>query len=90
MNSRNRYRSQAELVGILVGGEWVVRPPAIELRNPFDGCLAGAVSTGGTADVQSAITRAVAALATDLPAHARWRLLSKTAECVEAQAEDYV
>ncbi len=77
------------MLGIFVGGEWVARTPAIELRNAFDNSLAGVVSAGTAEDVRAAVTRAAGALTEELPAHARWSVLSRTAERVQAQAEDY-
>lgn len=77
------------MLGLYVGGEWVVRTPAIELRNPFDDSLAGMVSTGTAADVRTAITRAAEALTEDLSAHALGSVLFRTAERVQAQAEEY-
>jgi hypothetical protein len=56
--------------GLFVGGEWIVRSPAIEVSNPLYGCLAGTVSSGGPADVDAAVTKAAKALAANFPAHA--------------------
>lgn len=74
---------------ICVGGEWNTRLPYIEVRNPFDGELAGVVSSGTANDVNNAIGRAVDALKIDFPAHARYEVLQRAAALVEAQADDY-
>lgn len=75
--------------GIFLGGEWSLRHPLIEIRNPMDGHLAGVVSSATSADVREAIGRAVVALAEDFPAHARYDVLMRAAALLEAQAEDY-
>jgi len=74
---------------LLIGGQWVFRLPQIEVRNPFDGSLAGVVGSGTAQDVHDAIGRAVAALSVDFPTHARYTVLQKAAARIEAQAEEY-
>ena len=74
---------------MLIGGEWSLRHPLIEVRNPFDGYLAGVVSSGTAEDVREAIARAVRALAEDFPAHARYQVLMQAAGRIDAQAEQY-
>jgi glyceraldehyde-3-phosphate dehydrogenase (NADP+) len=74
---------------MLIGGEWSLRPPLIEVRNGHDGELAGVVSAGTPADAAQAVTRAVEALARDFPPDARCEVLSRAAACVESQAAEY-
>jgi glyceraldehyde-3-phosphate dehydrogenase (NADP+) len=74
---------------LLIGGKWAPRLPYVEVRNPFDGYLAGLVSSGTAEDVREAIARAVAALAIDFPAHARYDVLQRTAARIDAQQEEY-
>jgi len=76
-------------LGMLIGGEWSLRHPLIEIRNAFDGYLAGAVSSGTAEDVREAVARAVKALADDFPAHARYDVLMRAAARIDAHAEDY-
>jgi glyceraldehyde-3-phosphate dehydrogenase (NADP+) len=81
--------ASAQPLELFIGGEWVLRLPQVEVRNPFDGSLAGVVSSGTAQDVHKAIERATAALAVDFPAHARYDVLQKAAARIEAQAEEY-
>ena len=74
---------------MLIGGKWTARPPYLEVRNPFDGHLAGMISSGTEADVHEAVRRAADALAIDFPSHARYEVLQRTAARIEAQAEQY-
>ncbi len=74
---------------ILVGGTWTRRLPCIEVRNPFDGQLAGLISSGTAEDVREAVDRAVASLALDFPSHARYEVLQRAAARIDAQAEEY-
>jgi glyceraldehyde-3-phosphate dehydrogenase (NADP+) len=74
---------------MLIGGEWSLRPPLIEVRNGFDGELAGLVSAGTATDAAQAVARAIEALSQDFPPDARYDVLSRAAARVEAQAADY-
>ena len=74
---------------MLIGGEWSLRPPLIEVRNGFDGELAGLVSAGTATDAAQAVARAIEALSKDFPPDARYDVLSRAAARVEAQAADY-
>lgn len=76
-------------MGMFIGGEWIVRNPGIEIRNPFDGRVIGAISSGTAQDVDEAISRAVASLKTDFPAHARYEILQRAANRIEARQEEY-
>lgn len=75
--------------GMLIGGEWSLRPPLIEVRNGYDGELAGVVSAATAADAAQAVTRALEALAGDFPPDARCEVLSRAAARVESQAAEY-
>ncbi len=74
---------------ILIGGEWAVRLPVIEIRNPLDGYLAGVVSSGTVEDVQEAIGRGICALQKEFPIHARYEVLMRAAARIDAQAVEY-
>jgi glyceraldehyde-3-phosphate dehydrogenase (NADP+) len=76
-------------LGMLIGGEWSLRPPLIEVRNGFDGELAGVVSAATAADAGQAVARAVEALAEDFPPDARCEVLTRAAARVESQAAEY-
>jgi glyceraldehyde-3-phosphate dehydrogenase (NADP+) len=72
---------------MLLGGEWVRRDETIDVRNPFDGSLVGSVPAGTPADIAAAIDAAERAQAQDFPLHARYDVLMRAAELVEAEQE---
>jgi glyceraldehyde-3-phosphate dehydrogenase (NADP+) len=74
---------------MFVGGEWRARLPQIEVRNPFDGSLAGLVPSGTAEDVAEGVDRAIAALSMVFPAHLRYEVLQRAAARIEAKAEEY-
>lgn len=74
---------------MLIGGRWVTRDESIEVRNPFDGRLAGRVPLGTAADMDAAILAAQAALAVDFPLHSRCAVLIRAAAIVEQRQEEY-
>jgi glyceraldehyde-3-phosphate dehydrogenase (NADP+) len=78
-----------EAWGVLVGGRWAVREPLIEVRNPLDGVLVAAISSGTVADVREAIGYAAAAVREEFPAHARYDVLMRAAARVDAGREEY-
>lgn len=61
----------------------------IEVRNAFDGRLAGTVPSGTPADLERALAAASAAAAQDWPSHARYAALVRAADLVERHAEEY-
>ncbi len=75
--------------GILIGGHWTLRLPAVEVRNPLDNYLAGSISSGTVGDMREAVAQAVAAQNVDFPAHARYEVLMRAAAQVEAHQEEY-
>ncbi len=74
---------------LFIGGRWVSGPTVIEVKNPFDQALVATVVAGGAADVAAATAAAEASLATEFPAHARYEVLMRAADRVEAQQEAY-
>ena len=74
---------------MLLGGEWVRRDETIDVRNPFDGAPVGSVPAGTAADVAAAIDAAERAQAEDFPLHARYDVLMRAAELVEAEQEEH-
>jgi glyceraldehyde-3-phosphate dehydrogenase (NADP+) len=74
---------------MLVGGEWVPRAVKIAVRNPYDNALIAEVPSGTEEDVRAAIASASLALQIDLPLHARYSILMKTASFVEEKADLY-
>jgi glyceraldehyde-3-phosphate dehydrogenase (NADP+) len=75
--------------GTLIGGEWVRSDRSIAVTNPFDGRLVATVSAADSWHVDAAICAADAALADDLPAHARYDILMRAADLVDASREEY-
>src|SRR5947209_5030479 len=78
-----------EPYGLLIGGEWLRRSRAIEVRNPFDGERVATVAVASPDDVRAAVGAAEAALAIDFPLHARCEVLARAAARIEARQEEY-
>jgi glyceraldehyde-3-phosphate dehydrogenase (NADP+) len=74
---------------MLLGGEWISRTETIQIRNPYDNTLVGAVPSATVSDVKAAIASASLALQTDFPAHTRYDVLMKAASLVEEKKEAY-
>jgi acyl-CoA reductase-like NAD-dependent aldehyde dehydrogenase len=78
-----------ESFGLFVGGVWTSRPRTIEVRNPFDGRHVASVAAATAEDVAAAIDAAEASLAHDFPAHARYGVLTRAADCIDARKDEY-
>jgi glyceraldehyde-3-phosphate dehydrogenase (NADP+) len=79
----------AEPYGLLVGGEWRRGAAGVDVRNPFDGAPVAVITAGTPADVVAAVTAASAALAVEFPAHARYEVLMRAADRIDAARDDY-
>ena len=75
--------------GLLIDGRWVDRDTRLEVRNPYTGELVGRIVTGTTDDVGRAVEAACAALDHEFPVHARYTVLTRAADRVEASADEY-
>jgi glyceraldehyde-3-phosphate dehydrogenase (NADP+) len=75
--------------GLLIGGSWVRTARTIDVTNPFDGKRVAAVSAGGPEHVSAAVAAAAASLSLEFPVHARYDLLMRTADRVEAAQDVY-
>jgi glyceraldehyde-3-phosphate dehydrogenase (NADP+) len=75
--------------GLLIGGEWLRRGRTIAVTNPFTGERIATVAAGNPADATAAIGAAGTALANPLPAHARYDILMRAADRVEADQDVY-
>src|SRR5262245_2662479 len=84
-----RLESVGVEAAMLVAGDWVTRAERIEVRNPLTGERVGSVPRGTAEDVQAAIAAAEAAQRQPFPAHARYDVLMRAADRVEAQQEEY-
>ena len=66
---------------LLIGGQWTAAQSGRveEVTSPFDGAVAGSVPLAGAADVDAALTAAVAGAKVwrDTPGHERMRILMR-------------
>ena len=76
---------------LLIGGQWVAAQSGRveEVTSPFDGAVAGSVPVAGTADVDAALTSAVAGAKVwrNTPGHERMRILLQAATLADQRAE---
>ena len=76
---------------LLIGGRWSAAKSghAEEVTSPFDGSLVGSVPVAGLADVDAALTAAVAGAKVwrNTPGHERMRILLQAATLADARAE---
>ncbi len=79
----------AEPFGLLIGGQWTPGAAGIEVRNPFDGAPVAVVTAGRPEDTGAAISAASASLAHEFPAHARYDVLMRAADRIDAAQADY-
>ncbi len=74
---------------LLIGAHWESRPETIAVHNPLDGRLVGTIPAGTAEDVDRAVTAAVAALDSELPSHARYEILMRAADRIDAMQGEY-
>ena len=79
----------AEPLGLLIGGHWTRRSADIDVRNPFDGERVAVVTAGRPEDVEAAVSAAEAALGLDFPSHARYDVLMRAADRIDAAQDEY-
>jgi glyceraldehyde-3-phosphate dehydrogenase (NADP+) len=79
----------SDAYGLFIGGEWLGRPGAIEVRNPFDGARVATIAAATADDVRAAVTAAEASLQIDFPLHARYSVLMRLADRIEARQDEY-
>ena len=76
---------------LLIGGQWTAAQSGRveEVTSPFDGAVAGSVPVAGTADVDAALTAAVAGAKVwrNTPGHERMRILLQAATLADERAE---
>ncbi len=75
--------------GLFIGGEWVSGSDVFEVRNPYDAAWVANVAEAAAADVTAATAAAEASLATEFPAHARYKVLMEAADRLETQQDVY-
>lgn len=76
---------------LLIGGQWTAAQSGRveEVTSPFDGAVAGSVPMAGAADVDAALTAAVAGAKVwrNTPGHERMRILLQAATLADERAE---
>lgn len=75
--------------GLFIGGAWRTGVCGLEVRNPLDGDLIDVVTDATSRDVNDAVGAAVSSLTLDFPAHARYDVLTRAADRVFEQREEY-
>jgi glyceraldehyde-3-phosphate dehydrogenase (NADP+) len=75
--------------GLLIGGHWIRRGRTFDVRNPYDQQRVAVITAATQGDASSAVGAAEAALATPFPAHARYDVLMRAADRLEANREEY-
>ena len=73
----------------MIGGQWTRRSADIDVRNPFDGERVAVVTAGRPEDVEAAVSAAEEALGHDFPSHARYDVLMRAADRIEAAQDEY-
>ena len=75
---------------MFVGGQWVDKAKAIEVRNPYDNSVIDTVPKGNGTDVEQALAFAErgAKVMAKLPAYERWKILRKAADLIAAHVEE--
>jgi acyl-CoA reductase-like NAD-dependent aldehyde dehydrogenase len=74
------------MVETFIAGAWTARPPAAEVRSPYDDSVVDEVPLAGPADVDRALAAAVegARQMAALPAHERSAVLARAADLLDA------
>ncbi len=84
-------RVEGTNVQLLIGGQWTAAQSGREedVTSPFDGAVAGAVPVAGAADVDAALSAAVAGAAVwrRTPGHERMRILLEAARLADERVE---
>ena len=76
---------------MFVGGQWVDKAKAIEVRNPYDNSVIDTVPKGDGGDVEQALAFAErgAKVMAKLPAFERWKILRKASDLIAARIEEF-
>ena len=74
-----------------IGAQWVDRDEKVPVINPYSGSQVDTVPRGSAADVDAAITSAVAGAAVmrDVPAYQRYTILKKAADLLSERSEEF-
>jgi len=75
--------------GLLIGGSWVRTDRTFDVTNAFDDERVAAISAATADHVRAAVAAADASLAIDFPLHARYDVLMRAADRIEASQDDY-
>ena len=74
---------------LLIGGTWRPTDARVEVRNSFADDVVGTVAAGQPRDIADAVAAGVAAQEDGFPAHARYDVLMRAADLIDANAEAY-
>ena len=74
-----------------IGGQWVDRDEKVPVINPYSGSQVDTVPRGSAADVDAAVTSAVAgaAVMADVPAYQRYTILKKAADLLAERTQEF-
>ena len=74
-----------------IGGHWVDRDEKVPVINPYSGSQVDTVPRGSAADVDAAVTSAVAgaAVMADVPAYQRYTILKKAADLLAERTPEF-
>ncbi len=78
-------------MNMYIGGQWVDRDEKVPVINPYSGSQVDTVPRGSAADVDAAITSAVAGAAVmrEVPAYQRYTILKKAADLLSERSEEF-
>ncbi len=74
-----------------IGGQWVDRDEKVPVINPYSGSQVDTVPRGSAADVDAAVTSAVAgaAVMADVPAYQRYTILKRAADLLAERTQEF-
>ncbi len=74
-----------------IGGQWVDRDEKVPVINPYSGSQVDTVPRGSAADVDAAVTSAVAgaAVMAEVPAYQRYTILKKAADLLAERTQEF-
>ena len=74
-----------------IGGQWVDRDEKVPVINPYSGSQVDTVPRGSAADVDAAVTSAVAgaAVMAEVPAYQRYTILKKAADLLAQRTQEF-
>ena len=89
VDTRASPAARAGVYGLFIGGAWLQRSTTFDVRNPFDQQLVASVAAGTSGDAAAAVEAAHAAAGNEFPVHARYDILMRAADRIEAAQDVY-